>query len=84
MTETTKNGEAADAAFLWAQAESYKMHFPQLLDAGKSLYKFAKGGTIGLPFQIAVDLRTMTVVHTQSGAITAAEIVEMAEETLSK
>jgi|GEM_PF-4397608 hypothetical protein len=60
------------------------MHFPQLLDAGKSLYKFAKGGSISLPFQVAVDLRTMTVVHTQSGGAGIEEIEKLAEDTLSK
>jgi hypothetical protein len=81
VSETTKNGEPATAEFVWKQAQELKTEFPQVVDAKKTLYKFSKGGTIGLPFQVGIDLRTMKVLYAGSGSRDKAFIEETAKAT---
>jgi len=82
MTETTSKGETATPDFVWKVAQQYNLNFPQVVDASKALYKYANSGTISLPFQVAVDLRSMKIVATRSGKTTATDIELLAVQTL--
>ena len=82
VTETSQNGEAATPAFVWSMASQLGMHFPQAVDATKRLYKFASSTTISLPFQVAIDLRSMKVVSIGSGDLSKSSIEQLAAKTL--
>jgi len=83
VTETTSKNQPATPDFVWKLVEQYKMNFPQAIDVGQSLHKYAGSGSIGLPFQIGVDLRTMKIVKTKSGKTTAKDIELLAVQTLA-
>ena len=82
MTETTQKGQAANVDFLWNTAETYKLHFPQLLDTNKDFYKYANSTSISLPFNVAIDLRTMKVAYAKSGAASVSSIEAEAAKIL--
>jgi len=83
VTETTTRKEKATPKFVWEFAAKYKANFPQAVDAAKSLFKFAGGGgSIGLPFHVAVDLRTMKLVYAKSGLQTVDQINAQAKKIL--
>lgn len=82
VTETTQKGQVATTEFLWLLAEQYGMDFPQVIDPQKSLYKYANSTSIGLPFSVAVDLRTMKIVHAKSGKSDVSTIEQLATQTL--
>lgn len=82
VTETTSRNTPATAKFVWEYAAAYKANFPQAVDPNKSLYKFAGGGSIGLPFQVAIDLRTMKLAYAKSGRHTVDQINAQAKSIL--
>lgn len=84
VTETTKRGEKATPEFVWKMVEEYKMNFPQIIDPDKSFYKYANSSSVSLPFQVAIDLRTMTIVGTKKGASSTIvqDIEKLAQQTL--
>lgn len=64
-------------------AKQYGLHFPQVADSSKGLYKYSpKYPSIGLPLNIAIDLRTMKLVYAKSGAATLTTIANLATQTL--
>ena len=82
MTETTQKGQAANVDFLWSTAETYKLQFPQLLDTNKDFYKYTNSTSISLPFNVAIDLRTMKVVYAKSGGVSVSSIEAEASKIL--
>jgi hypothetical protein len=84
MTETGTSGTKATPSFIYSTAETYEMNFPQAVDADKVIYKYASGSSISLPFQIAIDLRSMKLVYAKSGSATVSEIEALAKETLGE
>lgn len=82
VTETTTKNQPADAAFLWLLATQYNLNFPQVADPDQSLYDFATGTTINLPFHVAVDLRSMKIVLAKGGAVKTSDIEQLAMQTL--
>lgn len=82
VTETTSKGEAATPAFLWAMAEQYELHFPQVADTKEELYTYANSTTINLPFHLGVDLRSMKIVNA-TGVKGVAAIEQLAKQTLT-
>ncbi len=82
--ETNSKGTTATPDFLWQITEAYNVHFPQAVGDKKSLYKYHptySSGKISLPFNIAVDLRTMKITHAQKGTATVSS-VESAGKTV--
>lgn len=79
MAVEISKGTKATPDYLWTQMETYGIHFPQVIYSGtkSDLYKYHptySSGKIGLPFSIAIDLRTMKVTDTKTGKATLAQI----------
>jgi len=64
-------------------AKQKQLHFPQVVDATKGLYKYSPTyPKIGLPLNIAIDLRTMKLVYAKSGSASLTTIANLATQTL--
>lgn len=83
--EKTQKGVPADAAYLWEITKAYGVNFPQVAGDKKKIYPYHptySAGKIGLPFNIAVDLRTMKITHTKSGSVTIDSLQSAAKTVL--
>ena len=75
--ETNSKGTQATPEYLWEIVKSYDLNFPQAVGDKTTLYKFHptySQGSISLPFNIAVDLRTMKITHTSKGKATVSSV----------
>lgn len=85
--ETNSKGTTATPDFLWQIYKSYNVNFPQVVGDKKSLYKYHptySSGKISLPFNIAVDLRTMKITHAAKGKATVSSVNSAGLTVLSK
>ncbi len=83
--EKTQKGVPADAAYLWEITKAYGVNFPQVAADKKKIYPYHptySSGKVGLPFNIAVDLRTMKITHTKSGKVTLSSLEAAAKSVL--
>jgi hypothetical protein len=82
MVDTNRRNETPTRSFIWSVVDQYKLNWIQVIDANKELFKFASGSSIGLPFHVAIDLRTMKVVDASSGRMTKAKLDALVKQTL--
>ena len=81
--EANSKKTPATPAYLWEVTKSYNVNFPQVVGDKTSLYKYHPTyPKIGLPYNIAVDLRTMKITHVQKDTTSVSKIESAAKTVL--
>jgi hypothetical protein len=64
-------------------AQQYKLEFPQAVDENKDMYKYSPTyPSVGLPFHVGVDLRTMKIYEAVRGSMTLSSMESKAKTAL--